>query len=244
MKISLNWLKEFIEITETPEELGQILTNTGLEVEDIIRVDSIPGGLEGFVIGQVLTCQGFEVKDKKLSLTTVNIGEAEPATIVCGAANVAAGQKVIVAKVGTTLYNKEGNVAFTIDKRKVYGHPSEGMICAEDEIGIGSSHEGILVLDTDLPVGTPASKYFNLEADYVYEIGLTPNRADAASHFGVARDIKAFTGRPISMPSIAYFAKITTPSPIDVIIENADGCPRFCGLSISNVKVGRVARVA
>lgn len=238
MKISLNWLKEFIEIKESPDELGQILTGTGLEVEDILKVDSIPGGLEGFVVAEVLTCERFVVKGKKLSLTTVNIGENEPATIVCGAPNVAAGQKVIVAKVGTTLYNKDGSEAFTIDKRKVYGHPSEGMICAEDEIGIGESHDGILVIETALPIGTSASKYFNIESDYVFEIGLTPNRADAASHFGVARDIKAFTGRPINLPSVEKFSEVKAKSPIEVIIENVDACPRFCGLSISNIKVG------
>jgi phenylalanyl-tRNA synthetase beta chain len=238
MKISLNWLKEFIEITETPEELGQILTGTGLEVEDITKIDSITGGLEGFVVGEVLTCEPFEVKDKKLSLTTVDNGETEIATIVCGAPNVRAGQKVIVAKVGTTLYNKDGSEAFKIEKRKVYGHPSEGMICAEDEIGIGTSHDGILILETDLPNGTPAAKFFNIESDFVFEIGLTPNRADAASHFGVARDIKAFTNREIKLPSIANFSEVKAKSPIEVIIENVDGCPRFCGLSIANIKVG------
>ncbi len=237
MKISLNGLKEFIEITETPEELGQILTGTGLEVEDIQKIDTIHGGLEGFVIAEVLTCEKFEVKEKLLSLTTVNIGDSEPVTIVCGAPNVAAGQKVIVAKVGTTLYNKDGTPSFTIDKRKVYGHPSEGMICAEDEIGIGTSHDGILVIDTNLPNGTPASKFFNIESDFVFEIGLTPNRADAASHLGVARDIKAFTGRPLTMPSISHFTEVKATSPIEVIIENTEGCPRFCGVSISNVKV-------
>ncbi len=237
MKISLNWLKEFVEIKESPEHLGEILTNTGLEVEEISKVDSVPGGLEGFVVAEVLTCEHFEVKDKKLSLTTVNIGETEPATIVCGAPNVAKGQRVIVAKVGTKLYNKDGSEAFTIDKRKVYGHPSEGMICAEDEIGIGNSHDGILIIETDLPNGTPASQYFGLESDFVFEIGLTPNRADAASHLGVARDIKAFTGRAIKMPSIEHFKEISTESPIEVIIENTNGCPRFCGISISQVKI-------
>jgi phenylalanyl-tRNA synthetase beta chain len=237
MKISLKGLKNFIEITESPEQLGQILTNTGLEVEDIQKIDSIPGGLEGFVVGEVITCESFQVKDKNLSLTTVNTGEPDLATIVCGASNVAAGQKVIVAKVGTTLYNKDGSVSFTIDKRKVYGHPSEGMICAEDEIGIGNSHDGILVLDTQLPNGTPASKYFNIESDYVFEIGLTPNRADAASHFGVARDIKAFTGRIIKLPSTAFFKEVKTKSPIQVIIENTEGCPRFCGISLAKVRV-------
>lgn len=237
MKISLNWLKDFIEITESPDELGKILTGTGLEVEDIQKIDSIPGGLEGFVVGQVLTCERFEVKDKKLSLTTVDIGAAEPSTIVCGAANVAAGQKVIVATVGTTLYKPDGSPIFTIDKRKVYGHPSEGMICAEDEIGIGTSHDGILVLDTQLPNGTPAAQFFSLESDYCIEIGLTPNRADAASHLGVARDISAFTGRPIRMPAMDSFTALQQASPIEVLIENTDDCPRFCGLYLKNITV-------
>lgn len=238
MKISLNWLKEFIEIKESPIEIGEILTGTGLEVEEISKVDSVPGGLEGFVVGEVITCEKFEVKDKKLSLTTVNIGENELATIVCGAENVAAGQRVIVAKVGTQLYNKDGSPSFIIDKRKVYGHPSEGMICAEDEIGIGTSHDGILVIETDLVNGTPASTYFKLESDHIFEIGLTPNRADAASHLGVARDIKAFTGREVKWPSTAHFKEVQVSSPIEVVIENREACPRFCGVSISNVKIG------
>ena len=237
MKISLNWLKQFIEINESPEELDQMLTGTGLEVEGIERHDSIPGGLQGFVVGEVLTCERFMVKEKQLSLTTVDVGQDTPSQIVCGAANVDAGQKVIVATVGTTLYDKEGKPVFTISSKKTYGHLSEGMICAEDEIGIGSSHDGILVLDTDLPNGTPATKYFNLEADYMIEIGLTPNRADAASHWGVARDIKAATGREITLPSVEAFKVDNTNFPIELVVEDAQACPRFCGVTIDGVSV-------
>ncbi len=238
MKISLNWLKQYIDLPESPNDIEKLLTRSGLEVEFIEEVQSIPGGLRGFVVGEVLTCERFEVKDKKLSLTTVDIGVETPSTIVCGAANVDAGQKVIVATLGTTLYDKEGKPSFTIDKRKVYGHPSEGMICAEDEIGIGTSHDGILVLDTDLPNGTPAAKYFNIEPDYIFEIGLTPNRADAASHIGVARDLRALLDRPLQMPSVAGFAAKKDTILVDVKIENTEACPRFCGVSIDGVKIG------
>ncbi len=237
MKISLNWLKQFIEITESPEALDVMLTGTGLEVEGIERHDSIAGGLQGFVLGEVLTCERFMVKEKQLSLTTVDIGAEVPAQIVCGAANVDAGQKVIVATVGTTLYDKEGKPVFKIDRKKTYGHFSEGMICAEDEIGIGSSHDGILVLDTDLPNGTPAAQFFNLEADYIIEIGLTPNRADAASHLGVARDIKAVTGRTLQMPSVEDFTVTNNDYPIELVVEDAAACPRFCGVTIDGVTV-------
>ncbi|WP_026997784.1 phenylalanine--tRNA ligase subunit beta [Flectobacillus major] len=237
MKISLNWLKQFIEINESPEELDTLLTGTGLEVEGIERHDSIPGGLQGFVVGEVLTCERFMVKEKQLSLTTVDVGQETPAQIVCGAANVDAGQKVIVATVGTTLYDKEGKAIFTIDRKKTYGHFSEGMICAEDEIGIGHSHDGILILDTDLPNGTPATQYFNLEADFLIEIGLTPNRADAASHLGVARDIKAVTQRPLQVPSIEAFKVENNNFPIELVVEDAEACPRFCGVTIDGVTV-------
>jgi phenylalanyl-tRNA synthetase beta chain len=236
MKISLQWLKEFIEITETPEQLGYILTQTGLEVEAIEKVDSIPGGLEGFVLGTVLTCEPFQVKEKTLHLTTVAIGAEQPSQIVCGAANVAAGQRVVVATLGTQLYDSQGKPAFTIEKRKVYGHPSEGMICAEDELGLGQGHDGILVLETSEPDGTSAANYFKLSSDYVFEIGLTPNRADAASHLGVARDISAYTGRPIQLPNSSFSASAQV-SPITVEIENTTACPRFIGVYLSNVTV-------
>ncbi|WP_337044249.1 phenylalanine--tRNA ligase subunit beta [Emticicia sp. 17c] len=236
MKISYNWLKSLIEIKESPEEIGKLLTGTGLEVEGIEEIESVKGGLKGFVIGEVLTCEPFTVKEKQLSLTTVDIGAETPSSIVCGASNVRAGQKVVVATLGTTIYFADGK-SFVIEKRKVYGHPSEGMICAEDEIGIGTSHEGILVLDTDLPNGTPAARYFSLEPDFQIEIGLTPNRADAASHFGVARDLKAVLGREITLPSVEKFAPSTQKTSFEVVLENTEACPRFCGLEIQGVKV-------
>lgn len=238
MKISLNWLKSFIEITESAQELDELLTGTGLEVESIERHEAILGGLQGFVVGEVLTCERFEVKEKILSLTTVDIGVGMPSQVVCGATNVAAGQKVIVATVGTTLYDHAaGKPVFQISSKKTYGHLSEGMICAEDELGLGTSHDGILVLDTTLPNGTPAAQYFNLEADLLIEIGLTPNRADAASHWGVARDIKAKTGREITLPSVENFKVANNNFPIELIVEKPEDCPRFCGVTIDGVEV-------
>lgn len=241
MKISYNWLKGLIDIQESAEEIGKLLTATGLEVEGIEEIESIKGGLKGFVVGEVLTCETFMVKEKQLSLTTVSIGAETPSTIVCGAANVRAGQKVIVATLGTTIYFEDGK-SFVIEKRKVYGHPSEGMICAEDEIGTGHSHDGILVLDTTLPNGTPAIEYFksigkSFEADYQIEIGLTPNRADAASHLGVARDLRAVLGREIKMPSIENFKPVSQSTDFQVVLENTEACPRFCGLEIRGITV-------
>ena len=241
MKISYNWLKSLIDIQESAEEIGKLLTATGLEVEGIEEIESVKGGLKGFVVGKVLTCETFMVKEKQLSLTTVDIGTEIPSSIVCGAENVRAEQKVIVATLGTTIHFADGK-SFVIEKRKVYGHPSEGMICAEDEIGVGTSHDGILVLDTALPNGTPAAKYFSLEPDFQIEIGLTPNRADAASHLGVARDLRAVLDREIKMPSIETFKPNSQntergPSDFQVIIENAEACPRFCGLEIRGIKV-------
>lgn len=236
MNISLNWLKQYISLNESPEELDQLLTGCGLEVEEIERIDSVPGGLQGVVIGEVLTCEPFMVKEKKLHLTTVHIGTDEPATIVCGAANVAAGQRVVVATVGATIYPTNGE-PFTIGKRKVYGHPSEGMICAEDELSLGTSHDGIMVLTTDVPNGTPAAEYFKLEPDFQIVIGLTPNRADAASHVGVARDLKALLHREIKLPFADNFYADNNQHPIEVIVENTEACPRFCGVTLDGVKV-------
>jgi phenylalanyl-tRNA synthetase beta chain len=236
MKISYNWLKELIDIQESAEEVGKLLTATGLEVEGIDPVQRVEGGLEGIVIGEVLTCEPFTVKEKTLHLTTVDIGADVPSNIVCGAANVAAGQKVVVATVGATIH-PTGGEPFTIAKRKVYGHPSEGMICAEDEIGLGTSHAGIMVLDTDLPNGTSAAEYFGLLPDYVIEIGLTPNRADAASHLGVARDLKAVLNRELKMPVVENFTVSTTTSPIEVSVENSEACPRYAGVTISGLTV-------
>ncbi len=235
MTISYNWLKEYITITETPEELGHLLTGTGLEVESIEKFESIKGGLEGIVIGKVLTCAKHPNADK-LSVTTVDVGQDTPLDIVCGASNVAAGQKVVVATPGSTLFPFNGE-PFQIKATKIRGEKSEGMICAEDEIGLGQSHDGIMVLDTDLPNGTPASEYFQLEADYIFEIGLTPNRADAMSHIGVARDIKAVTGREITWPSTKDFKIDTTNKNIPVTVENTAACPRYSSLTISNVTV-------
>ncbi|WAC12920.1 phenylalanine--tRNA ligase subunit beta [Dyadobacter pollutisoli] len=237
MKISYKWLKELIEITETPEEIGRLLTATGLEVESIEEIESIKGGLQGVVIGQVLTCEKHPEADR-LSLTTVDAGGENPLSIVCGAPNVAAGQKVIVATVGAMLHPTGSDQPLVLKKSKIRGALSEGMICAEDELGLGSSHDGILVLDTTLPNGTPASEYFGISSDYLIEIGLTPNRADAASHYGVARDLKAVLGRPVTLPSVEEFAVASQQLPITVEVKNQDACPRYTGLTISGIKVG------
>ncbi len=236
MKISYKWLKELIDITETPEEIGNLLTATGLEVESIEEIESIRGGLKGVVIGKVLTCEKHPEADR-LKITTVDVGLTDPLNIVCGAANVAAGQKVVVATIGAVLYPAGSEDALVIKKSKIRGALSEGMICAEDELGVGNSHEGILVLDTELPVGTPAVTYFGISSDYLIEIGLTPNRADAASHFGVARDLRAVLGREINLPNIESFQVSDQSLPISVQVENAEACPRYAGLTISGIKV-------
>lgn len=236
MKISYKWLKELIEITETPEEIGKLLTATGLEVEGIEEIESIKGGLQGVVIGEVLTREKHPEADR-LSLTTVDVGGEAPLSIVCGAPNVAAGQKVIVATVGATLYPIGAEQPIVLKKSKIRGALSEGMICAEDELGVGTSHDGILVLDTQLPNGTPASKYFGISSDYLIEIGLTPNRADAASHYGVARDLKAVLNRAITLPSVEDFSVQSRERPIPVEVRNAEACPRYAGLTISGITV-------
>lgn len=237
MKISYKWLKELIEITETPEEIGKLLTGTGLEVEGIEEVESIKGGLKGVVIGEVLTCEKHPEADR-LKITTVDVGLEQPLNIVCGAPNVAAGQKVILATVGATLYPTGSDEPLVLKKSKIRGALSEGMICAEDELGLGQSHDGILVLDTDLPNGTPASEYFGISSDYMIEIGLTPNRADAASHYGVARDLKAVLNRAINLPSVDGFAVDNQSLPISVSVENNEAAPRYAGLTITGIKVG------
>lgn len=235
MKISFNWLKNFIQINESPEEVGALLTKSGLEVEGIEEFETLPGGLKGLVIGEVLTCERHPGADK-LSITTVDLGNGVVAPIVCGAPNVAAGQKVVVATVGATVYPLTGE-PFKISKAKIRGEVSEGMICAEDEIGLGQSHEGILVLSTDLPNGSPAAAYFNIETDYVLEIGLTPNRADATSHLGVARDLKALLKRDIQMTDVAAFKTDNTKSTVTVKVENTEACPRYAGLTMSGLTV-------
>jgi phenylalanyl-tRNA synthetase beta chain len=237
MKISYKWLKELIEFTETPEEIGKLLTATGLEVESIDEVESIRGGLKGVVIGEVLTCEKHPEADR-LKLTTVDVGLPEPLSIVCGASNVAAGQKVVVATIGTSLYPTGSTEPLVLKKSKIRGALSEGMICAEDELGLGTSHEGILTLETNLPNGTPAAAFFNISSDYLIEIGLTPNRADAASHYGVARDLRAVLGRDIQLPSVENFKVDNQSLTIEVAVENEEACPRYTGLTISGIKVG------
>ncbi len=234
MKISYNWLKSVINTDKTPEQLDTLLTNCGLEVEGMEQVSSIQGGLEGIVIGEVLEKWQHPNADR-LSVTKVDIGTGEPVQIVCGASNVAAGQKVVVATVGATLY-PSGGESFKISKSKLRGELSEGMICAEDEIGLGTSHAGIMVLDASAKVGTPAADYFNVEIDTVLEIGLTANRGDAASHLGVARDLVALTGEKINIT----YPEIPAPqgnNPIAVSIEDSEGCPRYSGISISGITV-------
>ena len=189
MNISYNWLKDFVDFDLTPEEVSDALTSIGLETGGIDEVQTVKGGLEGLVIGEVLTCVDHPNSDH-LHITTVNVGQEAPLQIVCGAANVAAGQKVVVALVGTVLYS--GEESFTIKKSKIRGEESFGMICAEDEIGLGTSHDGIIVLPADAVVGTLAKDYYNIKSDYVLEVDITPNRVDAASHFGVARDLAAY----------------------------------------------------
>ncbi|WP_317128980.1 phenylalanine--tRNA ligase subunit beta [Mangrovivirga cuniculi] len=237
MKISLSWLKDYIDVNNLKiDELEELLTQTGLEVEGIEKFETIKGGLEGVVVGEVLTCEKHP-NANKLKITTVDIGEEEPSHIVCGAPNVDSGQKVLVATVGTTLY-PEGGEPFKIKKAKIRGEASFGMICAEDELGIGTSHEGIMILNTDLPAGTPAAKYLNIESDQVIEIGLTPNRSDATSHIGVARDVHAVTGNKVEWPSIDSFSTTNTTPPVKVVVENKEACPRYSGVTIEGVKVG------
>ncbi|MFC0516313.1 phenylalanine--tRNA ligase subunit beta [Mucilaginibacter angelicae] len=235
MKISYNWLKEFIDTDKTPQEISIILTGTGLEVESLEKVQAVPGGLEGLVIGYVKECADHANSDH-LHVTKVDVGGAEDLQIVCGAANVAAGQKVVVAMVGSTVYPTSGE-PFAIKKSKIRGEESHGMICAEDEIGLGTSHAGIMVLPEDAPIGTPAKEYFKLNDDYMYEIGLTPNRADAASHLGTARDIAAFLKIGINKPDVSAFKVDNTSRTIPVIVENEQASPRYSGVTISGVEV-------
>ena len=242
MKISYNWLKQYIQCELPAEELGKTLTGTGLEVEDMTRYESVKGGLKGVVVGKVLTCIDHPNSDH-LHITTVDVGEAEPLHIVCGAPNVAVGQKVLVATIGCELWS--GDEHFTIKKGKIRGEVSEGMICAEDELQLGPSHEGIMVLPDDYEVGKPAAFYFPVEEDFTYEIGLTANRSDATSHIGCDRDIVAALNHKnntrqykIERPSVDAFKVENTNNDIEVIVEDTKACPRYTGVTVSGVKVG------
>lgn len=239
MNISYNWLKNYINVDVEPVELGKALTSIGLEVGGVEEVQTVKGGLEGLVIGEVLTCVNHENSDH-LHVTTVNIGVDEPLQIVCGAPNVAAGQKVVVATVGTKLY--AGEESFSIKRSKIRGVESMGMICAEDEIGIGTSHDGIIVLPAETKVGTLAKDYYGIKSDFLIEVDITPNRVDAASHFGVARDLAAYFALKnpdiqLSRPSVDAFKVENTNLQIPVNVENTEACPRYSAVTISGVKV-------
>src|ERR1035437_3447485 len=242
MKISYNWLKQYIDLDISPERTAELLTDCGLEVESVEKHETVKGGLAGCVIGEVKTKEKHPDADR-LSLTTVDIGTGTLLNIVCGAQNVAAGQKVVVATVGSTIYPVKGE-PITLKKAKIRGAVSEGMICAEDELGMGNSHDGIMVLDASATIGTPAKDYFKVEEDHVLEIGLTPNRGDAASHIGVAKDLFAVLNwnlpenkYELKVPSVDAFAVENNKLKIEVIIEDKDACPRYSGITISGVQV-------
>ncbi len=239
MKISYNWLKNYINVDLSAERTAEILTDTGLEVEGLTKVEAVKGGLEGLVIGHVLTKEKHPDADR-LNITTVDIGQNEPLQIVCGAPNVEAGQKVVVATVGATLYPSPEE-SFKIKKSKIRGVESVGMICAEDEIGLGEGHDGIMVLEPNAEVGAPAATFFDLSDDYLIEIGLTPNRADAMGHIGVARDLKAYlnyhdnTNITLTIPADKISSE--TAENVNINIADTDGCPRYAGTVITDVKV-------
>jgi phenylalanyl-tRNA synthetase beta chain len=241
MKTSLSWLKKYVDLDLEINEVSEILTTIGLEVEGIEEVEMIKGGLEGVVVGEVKTCEKHPDADK-LSLTTVNIGGDSDLQIVCGAPNVGAGQKVLVATIGTTMYNSDE--PWKIKKGKIRGEVSEGMICAEDELGLGKSHDGIMILPEDTKVGMPAAEYFNIESDTVFDIGLTPNRSDATSHLGVAKDLCAYLkinygySKDVKEPDISNFSVEYSSYPIKVEVKDKEACPRYSGLTLINVQVG------
>ncbi len=243
MKISYNWLKQYIDTDLDPVEAGKILTDTGLEVEGLEKIELIPGGLKGLVIGEVKEKEKHPDADR-LNVTKVDVGSDEWLTIVCGAPNVEVGQKVLVATTGATIHPTNGE-PFPIKRAKIRGVESNGMICAEDEVGLGEAHDGIMVLDTDAAVGTAASTYFNIEEDWMIEIGLTPNRADGMSHIGVARDLlaalkfqdEAYRNKRLNLPSVDDFAVDNNSLPIEVVVEDHHACPRYAGVTIADVKV-------
>ena len=240
MKISFNWLREYLPVDLDAGEVARILTNTGLEVEGMEVVEDVPGGLKGVVIGKVVECHRHPNADR-LSVTKVDVGDGRVLPVVCGAPNVAEGQKVPVALVGTTLYM--GDKKLTLKKTKIRGEVSEGMICAEDELGLGDSHEGIMVLDEDAPVGMAAADYFHVEQDTVFEIGLTPNRIDGASHLGVARDLAALLNQEtlqvkVQYPDVSAFSVDNHDLPVEIIIEEQEGCRRYSGITLKGIQVG------
>ncbi|MEM8909788.1 MAG: phenylalanine--tRNA ligase subunit beta, partial [Bacteroidota bacterium] len=241
MKISLNWLKDYLTIDLSAEKVAEVLTDIGLEEEGMETIESIKGGLKGVVVGLVKTCKQHPNADR-LSLTTVDVGTGEDLQIVCGAPNVAAGQKVMVATVGTVLHFADGK-ELKIKKGKIRGEVSQGMICAEDELGVGDSHDGIIVLPDEVEIGTPARSYFEIETDMVYDIGLTPNRSDATSHTGVAKDLAAalkinyaHTGE-VRMPDVSTFIVDNHDLPIEVEVDNLEACPRYTGVSLKGVTI-------
>ncbi len=242
MKISYNWLKEYIKTDLSPDEVGNLLTDCGLEVESVEKFETVKGGLQGIVVGEVKSKEKHPDADR-LNITTVDVGTGTLLTIVCGAANVEAGQKVVVATIGAMLYPTTGE-PFEIKKSKIRGQNSEGMICAEDEIGLGNSHAGIMVLEASAMIGTPANEYFKISEDFVLEIGLTPNRADATSHIGVARDLLAVLNAKenslthlLNIPDVRVFKVDEKTSEIEVIVEDSTACPRYSGISISGITV-------
>lgn len=241
MKISINWLKEYLETNSQPEEISEILTNLGLEVEKLSLFESVKGGLNGVVAGKVLEC-GKHPDADRLKVTSIDLGDNEISEIVCGAPNIEKGQIVPVAKVGCKIYTSEGT-EIKIKKSKIRGVVSNGMVCAEDEIGLGQSHDGIMILDNNIKPGTPISEVFNLENDNILEIGLTPNRSDAMSHYGVARDLKAFYDfksikSKLILPSVNNFESVKLEENFKITIEDTEKCPFYSGLIIKNIKVG------
>ena len=241
MKISINWLKEYVETNSQPEEISEILTNLGLEVEKLSLFESVKGGLNGVVAGKVLEC-GKHPDADRLKVTSIDLGDNEISEIVCGAPNIEKGQIVPVAKVGCKIYTSDGT-EIKIKKSKIRGVVSNGMVCAEDEIGLGQSHDGIMILDNNIKPGTPISEVFNLENDNILEIGLTPNRSDAMSHYGVARDLKAFYDfksikSKLILPSVNNFESVKLDENFRITIEDIDKCPFYSGMIIKNIKVG------
>ena len=239
MNISYKWLKEYVDTTLTAQEVADALTSAGLEVDSVEEVQTIKGGLEGLYVAEVLTCEPHPNSDH-MHVCTVNVGEGEPLQIVCGAPNVAAGQKVIAAVVGTRLY--DGDECFTIKRSKLRGVESFGMLCAEDEIGIGNDHSGIIVLPQEAKVGTPAAEYYHVESDWLIEVDITPNRADACSHYGVARDLYAWlvqNGYKTSLhrPDCEKFKVDDESLPISITIDDPNLCPRYVGVTLTGCEV-------